>query len=479
MSSLLFSARACLLLLAFFLPLSLTFTHVMLAALLALSLALALGQHSSHPPVPGAKEQVVFTLLLLAWITLRTYGSTGSRTDVLNEWGRYVQLMIVPLVIFLHGKIAALGPEERQARWVLLRTAPSDQAHPATALPYQMLAALVAGILLSVMLSHLRALGWTEMPFADARLHPAIFKHHILQGTLTALMVGLCLGFAAMSSRPCWRLTLWACVAAGIVSILWVLPSRTALLALGATLAVHGIVSGKARGLAAMAALGLACAAAWPLLIDTSASLSRMVASLRTLGASPDNLLAGALGTGTAEPSTSVRLSYLTASLAIGTERPWFGHGTGAFLHEFCRAMGPRWCEIARATSAQPHNQFAMFFVEQGLMGVALFSAWLAWPLMLLRRQILARRRQDPPSSGPSQAAVLLVLSIWVTAVVHAALDSILHLNTEGLLYPLLMAVGLMLLTSGPSTHAATTVGPHSPAIAPCGSEPTASDQRP
>ena len=116
MSSLLFSARACLLLLAFFLPLSLTFTHVMLAALLALSLTLALGQHSSHPPVPGAKEQVVFTLLLLAWITLRTYGSTGSRTDVLNEWGRYVQLIIVPLVIFLHGKIAALRPEERQAR---------------------------------------------------------------------------------------------------------------------------------------------------------------------------------------------------------------------------------------------------------------------------------------------------------------------------------------------------------------------------
>jgi len=52
-------------------------------------------------------------------------------------------------------------------------------------------------------------------------------------------------------------------------------------------------------------------------------------------------------------------------------EKPFLGHGTGAYHTEICRFVGqPEWCPIF---SWHPHNQYLFFAADHGLLGVALY----------------------------------------------------------------------------------------------------------
>jgi len=52
-------------------------------------------------------------------------------------------------------------------------------------------------------------------------------------------------------------------------------------------------------------------------------------------------------------------------------EKPFLGHGTGAYHAEICRFVGkPEWCPIF---SWHPHNQYLFFVADHGLLGVGLY----------------------------------------------------------------------------------------------------------
>lgn len=77
--------------------------------------------------------------------------------------------------------------------------------------------------------------------------------------------------------------------------------------------------------------------------------------------------------TNIADISMHLRITYWQHALTIIEQKPWFGHGTGSFVHEYQK--------IAKANEAlkggTPHNEFLMIAAQSGLPGLLLLLAFL------------------------------------------------------------------------------------------------------
>ena len=235
-------------------------------------------------------------------------------------------------------------------------------------------------------------------------------------------------------------------------SILSLLPGKTGLLALVVALLPLPFCMGSRRVRSVAAAIVVAGVAAVALI--PGAARDQTLSTLKTLAepatwsrVSPE----GILDLPDRQASTLLRAKYLSVSASMIADHPLLGVGARSYQREFCARAGQAWCDLAQANSAQPHNQLVLFLDEQGLIGGLLFVLWCAAPLMALRQSGArlsrpgehsesASARVDPNFKMSPEHRYLLVASIGVF-VVHSMLDSILHLNTEGLMYPLLLAV--------------------------------------
>jgi len=230
------------------------------------------------------------------------------------------------------------------------------------------------------------------------------------------------------------------------------LPGKTGLLALVVALLPLPFCMGSRRVRSVAAVIVVAGVAAVALI--PGAARDQTLSTLKTLAepatwsrVSPD----GILDLPDRQASTLLRAKYLSVSASMIADHPLLGVGARSYQREFCARAGQAWCELAQANSAQPHNQLVLFLDEQGLIGGLLFVLWCAAPLIALRQSRARLFRPDEHSESGSarvdpnfqmspEHRYLLVASLGVF-VVHSMLDSTLHLNTEGLMYPLLLAV--------------------------------------
>jgi len=231
-------------------------------------------------------------------------------------------------------------------------------------------------------------------------------------------------------------------------NIVSLLPGKTGLLALVVALLPLPFCVGSRRVRLSAAVLVAAAIAAVVLIPGTARD--RTIATAKALldPASWNRpTTEGLLELPDRQAPTVIRAKFLTVSATIIEEHPWFGSGARSYQREFCARAGPSWCEISKSSSGQPHNQWALFWVEQGLVGVALFFIWCCASLASGRWQPPRNKRLTPYQAQrgcePTGIAAWRYLR-WATGCVffiHSMLDSTLHLATEGLLYPLLLAV--------------------------------------
>jgi O-antigen ligase len=125
-----------------------------------------------------------------------------------------------------------------------------------------------------------------------------------------------------------------------------------------------------------------------------------------------------------AQTSTGWRLEFYRNTLAIITEHPVVGVGTGGFPSAYAEKVKG----TGRVAATNPHNEFLLVTVQLGIAGLAALL-WLFW------RQWQLVGRLDTPLESE------LARGLIVTMVIGCMLNSLLLDHTEGLLYAWLSGV--------------------------------------
>jgi O-antigen ligase len=115
--------------------------------------------------------------------------------------------------------------------------------------------------------------------------------------------------------------------------------------------------------------------------------------------------------------SAGARMEMNRFALQSALEQPVLGHGTASYpVLSPAHFTDPAWCAVV---CVHPHNQFAFFLFEQGLIGLVLFL----WFVFAIARQAW---REDTPRRALMMGfvAVLLVAntthsSFWLSTENH------------------------------------------------------------
>lgn len=88
--------------------------------------------------------------------------------------------------------------------------------------------------------------------------------------------------------------------------------------------------------------------------------------------------------------SSGIRLEFWRKSIAIFSEAPIIGHGTGSLRQQFQRAATGR-DDISGLVTDNPHNQTIVVALQLGLIGVALlYAMWLSHLLLFRATSLVA-----------------------------------------------------------------------------------------
>ncbi|MCX7174781.1 MAG: O-antigen ligase family protein [Proteobacteria bacterium] len=288
-----------------------------------------------------ADNPVSLAILLFCAVTALgcAYG-LGSATDKLHYLGKYLTLLLVPLLLPLFAN-----------RVDRLRA----------------LVAFGAAMLLTLALSYsirfdwlpagIRALVDSRDPVMWGAGNPVVFKLHITHGFLMAIAAFLLMIAARQVSRPRLR---WTCMAFSFLAacnVLLMVKGRTGFVVL-AVLGTYLVFRRFGRKGIIIAALGFAlmvsAAYQW-----SSSFHARMQETISEAGAWRE-------GKGD-QTATGLRLDYYSNTLAIIRDQPWLGVGTGGFE----RAYGERIQNTQMLPSNNPHNQYLLIAAQLGLVGLA------------------------------------------------------------------------------------------------------------
>lgn len=205
-----------------------------------------------------------------------------------------------------------------------------------------------------------------------------VFKDHIVQNLMMSLLALIAVLQAAAATRPLARLG-WAAVAlAAAVDILFLVFGRTGYLTLLAVmlLAIATLLPRRLRlplGAALCAALLIGYLSV-PLL---QSRVDEAINALRTIG--QENFSAA-----------GQRLAFYQKTIGLILERPFSGWGTGSYTRQFCRVVNsPQWCALG---GFHPHNQFLLYGVQLGVVGVLAYVWFLVAPWIQARDMSLPDR---------------------------------------------------------------------------------------
>lgn len=216
--------------------------------------------------------------------------------------------------------------------------------------------------------------------------------------TSLLLAVGAALGLWLASRRTDARGRLTLLVPALLAMVGLVLQDRrTGMVVLPAMLLVWALASqrGLARKAGGLAAVALVVALGWMSSDTVRLRFAEGVAELRHY---PSN--------DQVDTSWGQRLRMLELTSQMVRERPLLGHGTGSWQTLWQQRVTPG---TALAVHSTPHNEYLMFAVQAGGVGLLLFLVWLG-------RTIVGAARGGPPAVG----ALMLWTAIAMSALFNA-----------------------------------------------------------
>ena len=253
---------------------------------------------------------------------------------------------------------------------------------------------------------------WVHVPWAAAATPSGwgadhtVFKDYIAQGLLMATFAALSLTKAFEEKRPLLRVSWAALSVLASLSILFLSSGRTGYLAIIVALSVYAFsICPKRMRLVVALAAALALSTLLSLSTSTNQRLTQVYTEAKSQLSGPAALqqLDGA-------NSTGARLIMWSFSIDQIKERPLLGSGTGSY-----RAVSNQVCGDSPecpANNVHPHNQFLLFGVELGVIGI------LSYLFYLYSAAQASRRLQSP-----KRALLLSFLSIMVVAsLTHGAL---------------------------------------------------------
>lgn len=186
--------------------------------------------------------------------------------------------------------------------------------------------------------------------------------------------------------------------------------SRGPLLALGLLAVVAGIRRLlRARSMDRRMAGAVVGIAAASMLIGSVTAASLPPESLERFtgfGQFAESALAGELNTSTGDTSAGARVTLFAAAVTIFAEHPLLGVGTAGY-----EALGPRFLSPDE-TFDYPHNAILQFAAEYGIIGLAIYLAFIG--LALLRRL---------PEGGAGAVRVLLLFFLLGAMISSNPLD--------------------------------------------------------
>ena len=364
-------------------------------------------------PIKVAPDNVLLGLVLLFWLASGDFGAKlaqiksnrvalvacalfgllviglayGTRYpwDGLNYLGKYADLAFVPI-------FATLFAAERTRRYAWY--------------------ALAAALALTLALSYLTKFGilhggtWYGTSGLDPSM--AVFKLSLTQNILLAFSAFLYyyLGRSAQSLRA--RYAWWALAIFAALNVVLIGQGRTGHLILCA-LALYGAFA-RWRWRGALAALLAAALLGSTLLLVPSTLGKRAMEGLTEMRDWRPGVAAHA--------SVAERLEFYHNSLAIVSEHPWFGTGTGSFPKVYAEQVAGTQMEH----TVNPHNEYLHIAIQLGVAGLALllYLFYCEW-------RLAARLASQPERE--------LARGLVITFMLGCLFNSLLLDHVEGLLF--------------------------------------------
>ena len=351
-------------------PVSIALTNVAKAVALLFAL-FAVAHAMAHRSLPQALRalrtpQVVLVMLVLAALSLLY--TSAPLEDAARALGKHAKLLLIPIALLL------LRSREH-ARNALLA--------------YLVVQCFV--IFSSWLLNAGVSLPWGR---EDRNSPGTVFSSYLDQSMLTALGAVLC--WQLRSELPGrWGPTAGAVLAVVAVgNLFFVLPGRSGPFAFLPVLALimWWALPRRARWAALLIPVAVAAAA-----YSASPQFQRRAAAVVTESQAFFNGQRDSTSSGE-------RLTYWTVSIRSIAERPLAGHGVGTWGQEF-RRLHTHELSPAQQDLRNPHQEFLLWGVELGVLGVALVIA-------LLAAAARDASRLPQPARHAIQATVLLIASM-------------------------------------------------------------------
>lgn len=346
-------------------------------------------------------------LALFAWIAVAALWSPAELPLIGAALGKYAKLLWVPIFIGVLGD-------------------PATRRRCAQAFALAMVFTL--GV---TWLNVWFDFAWTRTHNQGFGADHTVFKDRIAQGILMSFFTVMALHHALCATTRARAASAAVVAALAAVSVLFLSSGRTGYLALLLALAVFALFAvGLHRRRLAIAALALATVMA--VTFTTSTQLRSRVAEA-WLEAQNSSITVPVTSAG-------ARVEMNRFALQSALEQPVLGHGTASYpVLAPTHFTDPAWCAVV---CVHPHNQFAFFLFEQGVVGLALFL----WFVFAIARQAW---REDTPRRALMMGFLAVLMAANMT---HSSF----WLSTENHFF-ILMSV---LLMAAASQHRQERVSP-------------------
>ena len=377
------AARAGAIALGFSIPISVALDNALLA--LVLLFWLASGNYGAKLAHIKATRVALAACALFALLVIGLAYGTRGPGDGLHYLGKYMDLAFVPVFATLFA-----AERTRRCAWY----------------------AFAAALALTLALSYLARFGIVQGGtwFGALEMDPsmAVFKLSLTQNILLAFGAFLyyCLGRSAQTARA--RYAWWALAALAALNVLLIGQGRTGHLVLCA-LALYGAYA-RWRWRGALAVLVAAVLAGSALMMVPSTLGKRVTVGLSEMRDWRPGVAAHA--------SVGERLEFYSNSLAIVSEHPWFGTGTGSFPKVYAERVAGTLME----QTVNPHNEYLHIAIQLGVAGLALLLYLFYCQWRLAPR--LASQHESELARG-----------LVITFALGCLFNSLLLDHVEGLLY--------------------------------------------
>ena len=318
-----------------------------------------------------ASPTIWILLALATLILVHSWGSSGTDEWIAHHLRKYARFLYAALLIML----LVERPQWQRAALLGFISA-------------------MAFVLASTWLNVWFVLPWSVTQETGWGQSHHVFGDYITQSIMMSLFVAITLAYAVQTeNRKCALLWVGTALLASI-SITHLSLGRTGTLTLLASLGTAGVLLIPRR----WALLAAACLLSilGLLLISSETMVGRWELALHELDNWRENTAS----------SIGHRLYNYETSIALMQEKPWWGHGTGAFHTEICRFVTPE-SECSRF-NWHPHNQFLFFGVDHGLIGMLLYVALI----FSLFRAALQSEDRMPRVTLACLASILIVNSM-------------------------------------------------------------------